>query len=113
MEYAAKIAIFLIINRKKVYRQENKPPRYQLIEFVCSKMVYTEVVFPMDYEAYFSERLAKLRIKAGVSARDMSLSMGQNLRYINKIENRQNFPSMSGFLQSATIWASPRKNFLT
>lgn len=51
----------------------------------------------MDYEKYFSERLALLRTKAGVSARDMSLSMGQSSGYINKIENRQNFPSMTGF----------------
>lgn len=51
----------------------------------------------MDYEKYFSERLALLRTKAGVSARDMSLSMGQSSGYINKIENRQNFPSMIAF----------------
>lgn len=51
----------------------------------------------MDYEKYFSERLALLRTKAGASARDMSLSMGQSSGYINKIENRQNLPSMSGF----------------
>lgn len=51
----------------------------------------------MDYEKFFAERLARLRMKAGVSARDMSISMGQSSGYINKIENRQNFPSMTGF----------------
>lgn len=51
----------------------------------------------MEYEKLFSERLAKLRVKSGVSARDMSLSMGQSSGYITKIENKQNMPSMSGF----------------
>ena len=39
----------------------------------------------MDYETYFGDRLAQLRMKAGVSARDMSLSMGQSQGYINKL----------------------------
>ena len=51
----------------------------------------------MDHEKYFANRLAQLRIKAGVSARDMSLSMGQSQGYINKIESGQNLPSMTGF----------------
>lgn len=51
----------------------------------------------MDYEKFFSERLAQLRLNAGVSARDMSLSMGQSQGYVNKIESRQNLPSMTGF----------------
>lgn len=51
----------------------------------------------MDYETFFSERLAQLRLDAGISARDMSLSMGQSQSYINKIESRQNLPSMAGF----------------
>ena len=33
----------------------------------------------------------------GVSARDMSLSIGQSAGYINNIENGVNFPSMSVF----------------
>ena len=52
----------------------------------------------MDYLEWFPERLAQLRIQKGVSARDMSLSLGQSESYINKIENRQTMPSMSGFL---------------
>lgn len=51
----------------------------------------------MDYEKFFADRLAQLRMDVGVSAREMSLSMGQSPGYINKIENRQNFPSMPGF----------------
>lgn len=41
----------------------------------------------MIYEDEFSLRLAQLRNKKGVSARDMSLSIGQNHSYINNIEN--------------------------
>lgn len=52
----------------------------------------------MDYLEWFPERLAQLRIQKGVSARDMSLSLGQSESYINKIENRRTMPSMSGFL---------------
>lgn len=49
------------------------------------------------YEEEFPMRLSKLRIKKGVSARDMSLSIGQNAGYINNIETGKALPSMSGF----------------
>jgi len=49
------------------------------------------------YQAQFGARLAKLRINKGVSARDMSLSLGQNPGYINSIENNKSLPSMRGF----------------
>ncbi len=45
----------------------------------------------------FSDRLARLRIEKGVSAREMSLSIGQAESYINNIENGLSFPSMTGF----------------
>lgn len=47
-------------------------------------------------EKDFSMRLAKLRTKLGVSARDMSLSIGQNPGYINNIESGKSTPSLSG-----------------
>lgn len=49
------------------------------------------------YEDYLSERLARLRIQKGVSARDMSLSIGQAENYINVIENKKSLPSISAF----------------
>ena len=52
----------------------------------------------MDYMEWFYNRLTQLRIEKGVSARDMSLSLGQSESYINKIENRRTLPSFSGFL---------------
>ncbi len=45
----------------------------------------------------FSERLIQLRKLKGVSAREMSLSIGQNNAYINCIEKGKNFPTMMGF----------------
>ena len=41
-------------------------------------------------EKDFALRLATLRTKKGVSARDMSLSIGQNPGYINNIESNKN-----------------------
>ena len=51
----------------------------------------------MLIEEEFPQRLAELRTKKGVSARDMSLSIGQGHGYINNIENGHNLPSMSVF----------------
>ena len=55
------------------------------------------------YEEEFPIRLAKLRTKKGVSARDMSLSIGQNAEYINNIETGKALPSMSSFFIFANI----------
>ena len=49
------------------------------------------------YEDEFPLRLAQLRNKKGVSARDMSLSIGQNPGYINNIESGKAMPSMTCF----------------
>ncbi len=49
------------------------------------------------YEDFIPERLAKLRMQKGVSARDMSLSLGQANNYINNIENRKALPAMQSF----------------
>lgn len=51
----------------------------------------------MDYLHWFPKRLSELRIQKGVSARDMSLSLGQSESYINRIENKRTMPSMTGF----------------
>lgn len=52
----------------------------------------------MDYIEWFYQRLVQLRMQKGVSARDMSLSLGQSESYINKIENRRTLPSFTGFI---------------
>lgn len=51
----------------------------------------------MDYGVFFPQRLAKLRLLKNVSAREMSLTIGQSSSYINSIENGKAFPSMQGF----------------
>ena len=47
-------------------------------------------------EKAFALRLATLRTKKGVSARDMNLSIGQNPGYINNIESGKSSPSLAG-----------------
>ncbi len=49
------------------------------------------------YEELFCKRLTELRLEKGVSARDMSLSLGQSESYINRIENQKMLPSMTVF----------------
>ena len=51
----------------------------------------------MINEDNFGERLSQLREAKQVSAREMSLAIGQNCSYINRIENRKAFPSMQCF----------------
>ena len=49
-------------------------------------------------EKDFSLRLAVLRSKKKVSAREMSLAIGQNPNYINHIETGKTTPSLAGIL---------------
>lgn len=65
-------------------------------------------------EKDFSLRLAKLREEKGVSARDMSLSMGQNPGYINNIESGKSMLSLSGiFYICEYLGISPKDFFDT
>ena len=45
----------------------------------------------------FAARMAQLRMQKGVSARDMSLSLGLNENYIHGIEAGKSLPSMQAF----------------
>ena len=47
---------------------------------------------------FFSHRLSQLRIQQGISARDMSLSLGRSESMINQIENKRP-SSMKVFFQ--------------
>ncbi|MBQ8512553.1 MAG: helix-turn-helix transcriptional regulator [Clostridia bacterium] len=51
----------------------------------------------INYEEMIPKRLAELRMQKGVSARDMSLSLGQSASYINNIENGKALPKMLPF----------------
>lgn len=64
----------------------------------------------MDKEI-FTKRLVELRMKKGVSARDMSLSIGQSAGYINNIENGVNYPSMALFFYICDYFGITPKEF--
>lgn len=64
------------------------------------------------YEDFVQERIAKLRTIKGDSARDMSLSLGQNVTYINKIENKKAPPSLQGlFYVCEYLGVTPQEFF--
>lgn len=49
----------------------------------------------VDSDFFFiCEKISKLRYERDISARDMSLSLGQNQNYINSIENKKTLPSV-------------------
>ena len=50
-----------------------------------------------EFEEYFCKRLSELRNQKNLSARDMSLTIGQAQGYINSIENKNSMPSWQGF----------------
>ena len=58
-----------------------------------------------------SLRLSKLRDEKGVSARDMSLSIGQNENYINRIENDISLPSLRGLILICEYFGITLKEF--
>ena len=49
-------------------------------------------------ERFIKQRIAKLRTDKNISARELSLQLGQSTGYINTIENGKSLPSMSMFL---------------
>lgn len=62
----------------------------------------------------FIKRLVELRMEKGVSARDMSLSIGQSASYINNIESGMSYPSMTGFFYICDyLGISPKEFFDT
>ena len=65
-------------------------------------------------ENLFYKRLTELRLSKKVSARDMSLSLGQSENYINGIENKHGFPSMQVFFYICDYFdISPKEFFDT
>lgn len=70
---------------------------YILRYLLHKELYYTQRDGFMDYLEWFYQRISELRTQKGVSARDMSLSLGQSESYINKIENKRTLPSMTGF----------------
>ena len=66
----------------------------------------------MDYKAFISRRITKLREAEGVSARKMSLDMGHNINYINHIENGRTEPSLEKLIHICDyLRVSPQEFF--
>jgi len=62
----------------------------------------------------FSLRLSQLRLNKGVSAREMSLDIGQSAGYINGIETGVSFPSMTVFFYICEYFnITPKEFFAT
>ena len=73
---------------------------------------FFEALTTFDYIEWFYNRLTQLRMQHGVSARDMSLSLGQSESYINKIENKRTLPSFTGFIYICEYFGiSPQEFF--
>ena len=49
------------------------------------------------YSEQLSDTLIKLRLEKGITARDLSLSLGLSESYINRVESRRMQPSFSVF----------------
>ena len=59
----------------------------------------------------FIRRMVQLRLNRDVSARDMSLSLGQSPNYINGIENGGSYPSMTNFFYICDYFGITPKEF--
>lgn len=59
----------------------------------------------------FCKRLVQLRMNKGVSAREMSLSIGQSPNYIIGIEGGKNYPSMETFFYICDYFGITPKEF--
>ena len=63
------------------------------------------------FEDFFVERLTSLRNQKNVSAREMSLALGQNPSYINRIESGKALPSLSLFFYICDYFQITPKDF--
>ncbi len=73
-------------------------------------MKYANEAFINDKKT-FGLRLAKLRESKNVSAREMSLALGQNKNYINLIESGKSYPSMDSFFYICEYMGITPKDF--
>lgn len=80
------------------YVNQNKETLFVNAGLLSDTIYYMERrEISVRYEEFLPQRLTQLRMQKSVSARDMSLSLGQANNYINSIENRKALPSMQSF----------------
>lgn len=65
------------------------------------------------FEEQFCERVTQLRLKKEISARDMSLTLGQSESYINRIESKKMLPSMSVFFNICDYFGITPQEFFS
>ena len=70
-------------------------------------------LFSETLKVSFCNRLRFLRINRGISAREMSLALGQNVNYVNLIENGKRLPSMEGFFFICEYFGLTPANFFS
>ena len=63
------------------------------------KIATTTTPVITSYVEMFGDRLRDLRKKKKVSAREMSIDLGQNPGYINGIENHKTMPQFGSFFE--------------
>lgn len=90
-------AVFILIE-STFYVNQNKENIFVNVALLSDTIYYMERrEISVRYEEFLPLRLTQLRMQKNVSARDMSLSLGQANNYINSIENRKALPSMQSF----------------
>ena len=90
-------AVFILIE-STFYVNQNKENIFVNAALLSDTIYYMERrEISVRYEEFLPQRLTQLRMQKNVSARDMSLSLGQANNYINSIENRKALPSMQSF----------------
>ena len=64
-----------------------------------------------EFYDFISKRTSQLRMAKGISARDLSLTIGQAAGYINSIENKKSLPSMQGLYYICEYFRISPKEF--
>ncbi len=60
---------------------------------------------------FIKERYAKIRLAHNISARRLSLELGQSSEYINQIESGKNMPSLEGLINFCNFFDIPIGEF--
>ena len=63
------------------------------------------------YEEFTRARITQLRMQKNISARELSLSLGQNEGYITQIENGRKMPSWQGLFYICEYFGISPKEF--
>jgi len=93
MEYKNRSVGTYPINKQILRSKSNALQRTSRYNYLEMKEYTTSV------HLGFTRNLSELRTKKGISAREMSLSLGQNSSYINDIENGRALPSLAMFFE--------------